>query len=234
MRLVRSNFQLTSDLKRYLDVRTQISPLIIRCQVHNDVLISMRSVFAPCTLVSLLVLSRNSEKLTFDLNQDMSNYLAAGDTSEPYITLVRAFSSYGDVDHGRLKSLVPYLERSSVPEGLVLWRQDDDSDGLYLIESGVLRASYRFADHIPPVEESMVPGTLAGELSALTNLPRNATVVVERRAVLWKLSTVNMRRLESDDPILARTFVQFVLKGNCSQTWEELFTNQVFSGENRL
>jgi sulfate permease, SulP family len=164
----------------------------------------------------------------------MSNYLAAGDTSEPYITLVRAFSSYGDVDHGRLKSLVPYLERSSVPEGLVLWRQDDDSDGLYLIESGVLRASYRFADHIPPVEESMVPGTLAGELSALTNLPRNATVVVERRAVLWKLSTVNMRRLESDDPILARTFVQFVLKGNCSQTWEELFTNQVFSGENRL
>jgi SulP family sulfate permease len=164
----------------------------------------------------------------------MSNYLAAGDSSEPYITLVRAFSSYGDVDHGRLQSLVPYLERSSVPEGLVLWRQGDDSDGLYLIESGVLRASYQFADHIPPVEESMVPGTLAGELSALTSLPRNATVVVERRAVLWKLSTANMRRLELDDPTLARTFVQFVLKGDCSQTREALFANKVFSGKNRL
>jgi SulP family sulfate permease len=80
----------------------------------------------------------------------------------------------------------------------------------------------------------MVPGTLAGELSALTSLPRNATVVVERRAVLWKLSTANMRRLELDDPTLARTFVQFVLKGDCSQTREALFANRVFSGKNRL
>jgi SulP family sulfate permease len=164
----------------------------------------------------------------------MTHYLTAGDTSEPYITLVRAFSSYGDVDRDRLQSLVPYLERSSVPEDLILWKQGDDSDGLYLIESGVLRATYRFADHIPPVEESMVPGTLAGELSALTNLPRNATVVVERRAVLWKLSTANMRRLESDDSVLARTFVQFVLKGNCSCVRGTLFTNIAFSCKNRL
>jgi sulfate permease, SulP family len=62
----------------------------------------------------------------------------------------------------------------------------------------------------------MVPGTLAGELSALTDLPRNATVVVERQAVVWKLSTASMRRLESDDPTLARTFVQLVLKGDYS------------------
>lgn len=126
------------------------------------------------------------------------------------------FSSYGDVDREKLQPLVPYLERSSLPEGLVLWKQNEDSDGLYLIESGVLRASYKFADHVAPVEESMVPGTLAGELSALTDLPRNATVVVERQAVVWKLSTASMRRLESDDPTLARTFVQLVLKGDYS------------------
>jgi sulfate permease, SulP family len=146
----------------------------------------------------------------------MASHLAAGNPSEPYLTLLRAFSSYGDIDRERLQLLVPYLERSSVPEGLVLWKQGEDSDGLYLIESGVLRASYKFADHIPPVEESMVPGTLAGELSALTSLPRNATVAVERQAVLWKLSTASLRRLELDDPALARTFVQFVLKGDRS------------------
>jgi SulP family sulfate permease len=137
---------------------------------------------------------------------------AAVDSSEPYTTLVRTFSSYGDVDRDRFHHLIPYLERTAAPEGLVLWNQDEESDGLYLIESGVLRASYKFADHVPAVEESMVPGTLGGELSALTGLPRNATVVVEREAVLWKLSTANMRRLETDDPALARTFVQLVLK----------------------
>src|ERR1700736_4087475 len=147
----------------------------------------------------------------------MASYGLAGGsephTTEPYTTLIKTFSSYGDVDRDRLQLLTPYLERRPVPEGVVLWKQDQASDGFFLIESGVLRASYKFAEHTPLVEESMVPGTLAGELSALSGLPRNATVVVEREAVLWKLSTENMRRLEIDDPALARTFVQLVLKG---------------------
>ncbi|KII84805.1 hypothetical protein PLICRDRAFT_342187 [Plicaturopsis crispa FD-325 SS-3] len=136
-----------------------------------------------------------------------------GDTAEPYNTIFKTFSSYGEVNRDHFRPLVPYLERVSAPEGLVLWRQNDSpDDGLYIIESGVLRASYKFADYIPQTEESMVPGTLAGELSALSGLPRNSTVVVERQVVLWKLSIENMRRLETDHPELARSFMHFVLK----------------------
>ena len=109
---------------------------------------------------------------------------------------------------------MPYLARVSVSEGVVLWKQNDPSDGLYIIESGILRAIYKFSDHTPIIEESMVPGTLAGELSALSGLPRNATVVVESQAVLWKLSIQNLRKLEEDDPVLARTFMLVVLKGH--------------------
>ncbi|KAJ7086439.1 sulfate transporter family-domain-containing protein [Mycena belliarum] len=133
-------------------------------------------------------------------------------SAEPYNTLVKAFSSYGDVNIEQFRPMLSSLQRMSVPEGLVLWRQDDPADGLYIIESGVLRASYRFSDHSESVEESMVPGTLAGELSALANLPRNASVVVERPAVLWKLSIENLRRLEEGEPELARKFTQLVLK----------------------
>lgn len=143
----------------------------------------------------------------------MKSFMAADDTSEPYNTLVRAFSSYGDVTRDKIRPIIPYLERMSAPEGLVLFNQDEEADALYLIESGVLRASYRFAEHTPRIEESMVPGTLAGELSALSGLPRNATVTVERQAVLWKLSTDNMRRLEKENPEMSRLFVQLVLKG---------------------
>jgi len=81
-----------------------------------------------------------------------------------------------------------------------------------MIESGVLRAMYEFADHTPLTEECMVPGTLAGELSALSDLPRNATVVVERQAVLWRLTMERLRHLEAEHPLLARTFTQLVLK----------------------
>lgn len=102
-------------------------------------------------------------------------------------------------------------------EGTTLWRQDDESDGLYIIESGVLRASYAFPNRLDSLEESMVGGTLAGELSALSNLPRNATVVVEKDAVLWKFSVEELRNLQAEQPVLAQTFVHLVLKGNISR-----------------
>ncbi|TFY58018.1 hypothetical protein EVG20_g8313 [Dentipellis fragilis] len=133
--------------------------------------------------------------------------------SAPLYTLMHTFSSFGPVDRETFRPLIAYLERIPAPDGLVLWTQGDAPDGLYIVESGVLRASYCFTDHAPPIEESMVPGTLAGELSALSGLPRNATVVVERPAVLWKLSIESMRRLEREKSDLARMFMALVVKG---------------------
>lgn len=96
--------------------------------------------------------------------------------------------------------------------GHVLWQQDDEPDGLYIIEAGILRAIYHFSDPARSIEESMVPGTLAGELSALSGLPRNATTVVEQPAVVWRLSMDAMRRMEKEEPELAREFLGLVLK----------------------
>ena len=134
-------------------------------------------------------------------------------STEPLNTIVRAFSSYGDIDADLFRPIEEYLEKISVPEGSVLWRQNDPADGLYIVEAGILRATYQFSDHTPTIEESMVPGTLAGELSALSSLPRNATVVVERDATLWKLSMENLARLDVERPDLSRAFLRFILKG---------------------
>ncbi|KAG6917412.1 hypothetical protein DXG01_002681 [Tephrocybe rancida] len=147
--------------------------------------------------------------------QDVGNRTIAHDSeypNEPQNTLFKAFSSYGDLDLDLFRPINNYLERMAVPEGYVLWKQADPPDGLYIIESGVLRASYKFADHLQHVEESMVPGTVAGELSALSALPRNATVVVERAATLWKLSIENLARMEVEEPRLARYFIRLILK----------------------
>ena len=135
------------------------------------------------------------------------------DEEEPLNTLAKAFSSYGQLDGNQFRLLSPYFVRLSFVEGHVLWRQNDPPDGLYVVESGILRAVYQFSEHTPSIEESMVPGTLAGELSALSSMPRNATVTVERAAVLWKLSIGDLRRLEGDDPVLAGAFTRVLLKG---------------------
>jgi SulP family sulfate permease len=132
---------------------------------------------------------------------------------EPANTIAKAFSYNPEFDAEQFKPLVNYLERQTLPEGHVLFKQGDDSDALYIIESGVLRALYRFAKHSPITEESMVPGTLAGELTGLSGLERNATVLVERDAVVWKLSREKLKVLEREQPELARVFTRLVMRG---------------------
>lgn len=134
--------------------------------------------------------------------------------TEPVNTLLKAFSSYAtDLDESFYSQLVPYLKQVVVPGGHVLFSQDEEPDGLYLIEHGVMRAVYRFkVNHAQPVEESMVSGTLAGELSALSKTPRNATVTAERECVLWKLSLSELDRLEREQPDVAKTFIKLILK----------------------
>lgn len=141
--------------------------------------------------------------------------LFADVSAEPLHTLLKAFGSSDAIDHASLSALAPYFEHVALPAGAVLWEKDDPPNGLYIIESGVLRASYKFAEHTPVIEESMVSGTLAGELSALSGLPRNARAVVERDVVLWRLSGESLRKLEEELPHLAQRFVRLVLKGAC-------------------
>lgn len=132
---------------------------------------------------------------------------------EPSNTIAKAFSYDPEFDSEKFKSLANYLERRALPEGHVLFKQGDISDALYVIESGILRASYRFAEHSPATEESMVPGALVGELTGLSGLERNATVVVERDAVVWKLSREKLKELEREQPELARVFTRLVMRG---------------------
>ncbi|KAL5514025.1 hypothetical protein ACEPAG_2786 [Sanghuangporus baumii] len=134
------------------------------------------------------------------------------ETENAHLALSKAFSSYGQVDLEQFRPLLSSFERITVSQGSVLWEQGDPPDGLYLIESGVLRAMYTFPDRKDTFEESMVGGTLAGELSALSNLPRNARVVVEKDAVLWKLSIEKLEELQKQHPKLAGVFIHLVLK----------------------
>jgi sulfate permease, SulP family len=129
----------------------------------------------------------------------------------PNEVLSRAFSSYGQVDKDLMNPLGSYLTRVTIPRGVTIWRIGDPADSLYIIESGVLRATYRFP--AGSFSESMVSGTLAGELSFMSDTPRNTEVVVEKQAVVWKLTREEMLRLERERPEFAKTFVRLVLKG---------------------
>lgn len=143
---------------------------------------------------------------------------------EPFRTLSKAFSSYGSIDPLLFSPIVNYLERVCISEGQVLWTSGDAADGLYIIESGVLRARYKFANPTQHFEESMVAGTVAGEMSALSDSPRNATVMAEAPSVLWKLSKKSIQRLQIEEPELSRVLVQLILRG----TWCKVSSRKFF------
>lgn len=129
---------------------------------------------------------------------------------QPLPLLLTTFQEKSGKNEDFFYRLVPYFKQQKVAAGTVLWRQGDDPDGLYLIESGILRAMYSFDDPSkdPTVEpsahddsgavrfsECILPGTVAGELGLLSGHPRNATVLAERQSTLWLLSNDNFRRL---------------------------------------
>jgi len=144
---------------------------------------------------------------------ELSTRQQQGYSTEPLNTIIKAFSSYGPINTQQFLPISIYFDRIPVPADYVLWNQGDEPQGLYIIESGLLRAIYRFENSAQDFEETMVAGTIAGELSTLSDSPRNCTVVVEQAGVLWKLSKANLHRLQIEQPELARVFIQFVLKG---------------------
>jgi SulP family sulfate permease len=134
---------------------------------------------------------------------------------QPLPLLLQTFSGYHTRDnaHDFFFQVLPYFTPELVSSGETLWSQGEEAQGLYLIESGCLRATYQYEDHTELLQETMVAGTVAGELTALSGTRRNATVVVERDARLWKLSVESLERLQTEKPAVAREFVKLILKG---------------------
>ncbi|KZV98848.1 hypothetical protein EXIGLDRAFT_726747 [Exidia glandulosa HHB12029] len=140
----------------------------------------------------------------------------ADPTAEPFPTLLKVFwsltPSSASSSSSIIQRVIPYLLRTPVQAETVLWHQGDAPDGLYFVEAGLLRAVYDFGPHTAAVQECMVAGTISGELSALSGMSRNATVVAERDSILWRWSREDMERMHRDDPQLAKMFTELILK----------------------
>lgn len=83
----------------------------------------------------------------------------------------------------------------------------------------MLRALYILSDGSHSISESMVAGTVAGELSFLSRTKRNTNVVAERDSVLWKMDVDAHERMgkELGWPT-ARKFEEMILKIAVAET----------------
>lgn len=108
--------------------------------------------------------------------------------------------------------LVPHLTEVILPQGAVLWETGDAPEALYFIESGILRANYLFEQEGFEFTEAMLAGTIAGELSFLSQQRRSTTVVAEHDARLWRLDEASLSELATEDAPCFRKLIQILLR----------------------
>lgn len=96
-----------------------------------------------------------------------------------------------------------YLEPVSLSSGEILFRQGDEPDALFLVETGELAVILEFGESGLASLRRFGPGQLVGEMALYHADRRTATVRSVGNSVLWKLPTARLAEMESSHPGLA-------------------------------
>jgi len=106
-------------------------------------------------------------------------------------------------DHPRLPDLMDQMTALDLSPGDTLIAANDSQADIYFLASG--RLSVLLPQGTGPAirVRSMGPGAVVGELASLLDTPRNANVICETTARVYRLSADTIARLERDDRDLA-------------------------------
>lgn len=117
-----------------------------------------------------------------------------------------------DDDDSIFQLLSEELEEVSIPKDTIVWDAGERPDALYFIESGILVARYVFSQNEYEINEAMLAGTIAGELTFLAKQPRNTTVTAEMDTKVWRLDEHSMTKIAQKDTQAYSKLVQLLLR----------------------
>lgn len=87
----------------------------------------------------------------------------------------------------------PFFVREEIPAGKILWQEGTEANCFYVLESGMIRATYEL--ETGRLIENIAPGTVAGELPFLSETPRTAQLVTTLDSVVWKMDRKSFEKL---------------------------------------
>ncbi|RUP45141.1 sulfate transporter family-domain-containing protein [Jimgerdemannia flammicorona] len=130
-----------------------------------------------------------------------------------------------------------YFSCQEINTGTVIWQQGGDADCLYLVEQGLLRSTVEFDAEEEGEEEgdtnankkalrrtrsvasitrtttveSILPGTVVGELGLFTGKSRTSTLTSDKKSVVWRLDRDVYERMSREEPLVALRFTRLAL-----------------------
>jgi SulP family sulfate permease len=131
--------------------------------------------------------------------------------SQPLALLVQIFTESENIIDDALYQISSSFECIKVKPGEVIWHQGDEANGLYLVEQGLFKVSITTVSGASKVVESIIPGSMLGELALFTNRPRSGTVTADQEGIVWRLTKDKFHELCAQNPSLMLKFVQMAL-----------------------
>ncbi|MBU2621608.1 MAG: anion permease [Proteobacteria bacterium] len=99
---------------------------------------------------------------------------------------IEIFEGLSALDQARLLGL---MEKSNFPAGSILFKQGDESDGMYVIQSGKVEIYTQTGGNITNVLALLQDGECFGEMALLTGEPRTASARAFTDLTLFKIGT---------------------------------------------
>lgn len=101
-----------------------------------------------------------------------------------------------------VQAIIPFVERVSIPERTQVFAQGDAGDALYIIDTGRVEILRRESGADKEVA-TVADGETFGEMSLLSDEPRNATAVARTPVDAYRIGRSDFLRLVTQSPALA-------------------------------
>jgi hypothetical protein len=110
------------------------------------------------------------------------------------------------LEEKQLESFVRYMEIVPVRQFSEVFRRGQDSDAMYLVLEGELRARVMVDDKETTLS-TMTAGDFFGEIALLDRGPRSADVIANQDSQLLKISAAAFEKVLHEAPALAASFL---------------------------
>ncbi|KAH9206924.1 sulfate transporter family-domain-containing protein [Leptodontidium sp. 2 PMI_412] len=134
---------------------------------------------------------------------------------EPLRLILQAFQGLTEKTEDFWFRAIPFFVKKEHLAGTILFHRGELAKGFYLLEDGVLRADYELPQG--HYFESIVAGTICGELPFFSETDRTATVQAERDCVTWFMDREKWEQLQRADPDVAQEMLRISLKLTCER-----------------
>lgn len=122
--------------------------------------------------------------------------------------ILKAVSYFAELDDSALASVErAAIRRAYDPEQVILI-EGEPCSGLYIVESGWLKAVKIGLEGREQVLQTLGPGDVFNAISVFTDAPNQATVAALEASVVWMVQRETLLKLLDEQPVLARQVVK--------------------------